>query len=105
MYKSRFKESLNGEYGKGGFLSKDSYSDITSKIDPTEIIMEINSKLMDIADSGKGLGKILDSLPDMRVDYKEYRKKLAITFPLKVTKNPKLVNLYTKLTKEALNNV
>jgi hypothetical protein len=105
MYPRYFKESIDGEYGKGGFLSKESYADITGKIDPTEIIMEINSKLMDIADSGKGLGKIIDALLDMRVDYKEFRKKLAITFPLKVSKNPKLVSFYTKLTKESLANV
>jgi len=105
VYKSQFKESIEGEFGKGGFLSNQSYEDISKTVDPVMIIMEINDKLLTLSDKNDGLAKLLNKLEDMRVDERKYRGKLAITYPLKVSKNPKLVKVYDKLTKEALKNV
>ena len=94
---------VDGEFGKFGFLSKEKANDLQERgIDGDEIMMEINMKLLDMADKGDALSKLLNKLDDMRVDSRDYRGKLSISFPMAVGKNPKLQAMYTKLVKDAL---
>ena len=98
-------KKIDGEFGKGGFLSELSVEELWKVYDLAYVMMEINMDLLDISDSGKGLSKALNKLTDMRVDDKEYHGKFSIKYPSGVWKNKKLLALYHKLTIKHLDNV
>ena len=100
------RESISGQFGKGGFLSADKADDIFSsyEVNEDDIMMEVNSRLLDLADKGGNLGKTLNKLNDMRVNGREYHGKIAISLPIEVTRKPELVKIYNKIIKDVLNS-
>jgi len=110
-YRKLFQEAIKqplkikGQFGGGGFLAKLSQDEIWDKFgfDTEYVIMDVNMELMDIANSGKPIGKQVDKLDDYRVGDDEVRGKFAIQYPFGVHKSKGLVALYQKLVIKHLN--
>ena len=99
---------IKGVFGAGGFLSKLPYQKLLNEFGgdgPLYLIMDINQDLLTQSNSGKGFGKILDKMDDMRVDSKEIQGKLAITFPFEIHKKNVIINKYIALVTKYLNKI
>ena len=97
---------VQGEFGPAGFLSQDSYDEITSITGqyPDDIMMFINMELLDIADSGSEMGKKIDAF-DFRVTAMKKRDKLALMYPMKVYRDKALQTFYQNVITQVLNNL